>query len=71
MEDLVLKGYYNVLEYRKQSTFVVEDLVLKGYYNIKSNVLLHPIVVEDLVLKGYYNCNLKMNCFLVLWKTLF
>ena len=33
VEDLVLKGYYNVNSKVLSHDIVVEDLVLKGYYN--------------------------------------
>ena len=33
VEDLVLKGYYNIHIYGLHIDHVVEDLVLKGYYN--------------------------------------
>ena len=39
MEDLVLKGYYNIAFIILQTHIVVEDLVLKGYYNIIPTVL--------------------------------
>ena len=71
MEDLVLKGYYNIACGSSLLLQVVEDLVLKGYYNVNSKVSPHDIVVEDLVLKGYYN-NYYFILFLCwLWKTLF
>ena len=55
VEDLVLKGYYNIAPVIWEFGLVVEDLVLKGYYNYKIDNGLNGIVVEDLVLKGYYN----------------
>ena len=38
VEDLVLKGYYNVGTKSFLHGIVVEDLVLKGYYNITAMI---------------------------------
>ena len=71
MEDLVLKGYYNITGRTDITSLVVEDLVLKGYYNSVIVGSLALMVVEDLVLKGYYNLLRKTSRSSSLWKTLF
>ena len=71
VEGPILRDYYNLLQYDKQSQFVVEGPILRDYYNSVNIIIMSSIVVEGPILRDYYNSGTATPCFSLLWKVRF